>query len=89
MLVTSPLGRYATAAALVVALAIIGAWIVALFIGNVAAADKLSPFAFAAFGAIFGSAATVNGVKRDQDAIQARLDAANIPSASTVKGPTA
>lgn len=77
----SPLGKYAQVVAVVVVLGTIGAYLFALLTGNAAAKD-LAGFATLAFGAVLGSAATVNGYKRDQVAIQSRLDQAGIPPAN-------
>ena len=79
--VNSPLGKYAQATAVLVVVATIGAWLVTVVTGNVVAAGDLQPFAILAFGAVLGSAATVNGVKRDATALHTRLDKAGIPPA--------
>lgn len=76
----SPLGKYAQVVAVVVVLGTIGSYLLALLTGNAAAQD-LAQFATLAFGAVLGSAATVNGYKRDQQAIQTRLDKAGVPPA--------
>lgn len=75
----SPLGKYAQLVAAIVVLATIGGWGFAVLTGNTAAADDLTQFATLAFGAVLGSAAAINGWKRDQTAIQARLDALGAP----------
>lgn len=77
----SPLGKYAQVVAVVVVLGTIGAWSFAVLTGNTVAADDLSQYATLAFGAVLGSAATVNGYKRDQAALHKRLDDAGIPAA--------
>lgn len=79
----SPLGKYSQAVASVVAVGIIGAYIGAVLLALPAASD-LQSVALLAVGAVFGSAAAVNGYKRDQVAIQKRLDAAGVPAASTL-----
>lgn len=83
VVVNSPLGKYAQLTAVVVVISVIGTWLVMLATANPAAKD-VEPFAFAAFGAVLGSAATVNNVKRDTVALHSRLDAAGIPAAPDV-----
>lgn len=70
----SPLGKYAQLVAVIVVLSTIGAWGFAVLSGNSIAANQLDIYASLAFGAVLGSAAAVNGWKRDQHAIQTRLD---------------
>jgi hypothetical protein len=84
--VNSPLGQYAQITAVIVVLATIGAYLVALLAGNPAGSDLTVP-ASLAFGAVLGSAATVNGYKRDQIATNARLDAIGAPPAAAVVPP--
>lgn len=77
----SPLGKYAQVVAVVVVLATIGAWVVATLVGNTAAANSLDIYAGLCFGAVLGSAAAVNGYKRDQTALHKRLDELGAPPA--------
>jgi len=77
--VNSPLGKYSQAVAAAVALGIIGAYLVAvLFAGLLslgpAEIDRLQVIALIAVGAVFGSAATINGVKAPLDSAHARID---------------
>lgn len=83
MIVNSPLGKYSQVVASIVALAVIGAYVVAVLL-DIPAAANLQPIALLAVGAVFGSAAAVNGYKRDQVAIQKRLDAAGVPAAPAI-----
>ena len=80
----SPLGKYAQITAVITVLTTIFAWLVATMVGNMQAGEALEPFAILAFGAVLGSAATVNGYRRDQAATNARLDAIGAPPAATV-----
>lgn len=82
---TSPLGKYAQLTAVLVVLATIGTWLATVVLGDPGASATLLPFATLAFGAVLGSAATVNGVKRDATALHQRLDAAGIPPAPTTE----
>ena len=75
---TSPLGKYAQIVAVVVVVGTIGAWLLAVLTANASAVADIGPYATLAFGAVLGSAATVNGYKRDQAAIHKRLDEAGI-----------
>ena len=77
----SPLGKYSQLVAAITVLATIVAWGFAVLAGNRAAASDLFPFATLAFGAVLGSAAAINGYKRDQIAIHKRLDEAGVPPA--------
>lgn len=75
----SPLGVYSQIVAAIVAVGVIAGFVGGILLGlNV---DPIKEFALIALGAVFGSAATVNGVKRDVLAIQTRLDKASIPAA--------
>jgi hypothetical protein len=76
----SPLGKYGQVVAAIVALSIIGTYLLVLAIlpiftvipdANVNALDKL---AFLAAGAVFGAAATVNGVKEPIESAHSRID---------------
>jgi len=76
----SPLGKYSQLVAVAVVLMSIGAYLFAALTGN-QAADVLSQYATLAFGAVLGSAATVNGYRRDQVATNKRLDMLGAPPA--------
>jgi hypothetical protein len=79
MNVNSPLGQYSQIVAAIVAVGVIGIYAAGTLLSvNV---EAIKEFALIALGAVFGSAATVNGVKRDVQAIQTRLDKASIPAA--------
>lgn len=77
----SPLGKYSQLVAALVAVGIIGVYLLSLAIlpafgatvpsENLNALDKL---AFLAAGAVFGAAATVNGVKEPIEAAHSRID---------------
>ena len=77
----SPLGKYGAIVAAIIAIGVIGAYLVAVLVGN-ADASNLKDFALIAIGAVFGSAAGVNGWKRDAVAINARLDKMAVPPAA-------
>jgi hypothetical protein len=85
----SPLGRYASLVAAIVAIAIIAVDLALHVLGR-SPDTFIDNLAFAAFGAIFGasaSTAVTNGtLGRDVAALHARLDAA---AASTPSGPPA
>lgn len=75
----SPLGKYAQIVAAAVALAAIGAWILGEFLTGLgimdpAARSGLKEVALIAIGAVFGSAAAINGVKEPIDAAHTRID---------------
>lgn len=75
----SPLGKYAQGVAAAVALAVIFAWIgaeflVALGVANADPRAGLREVALIALGAVFGSAAAINGVKEPIDAAHTRID---------------
>lgn len=82
--VNSPLGKYGQAVAAVTAILIIAAWIVAEFMRGLdlfnSQPSGLKEVALIAVGAVFGAAATINGVKAPIDAAHRRLDAINAPS---------
>lgn len=75
----SPLGKYSQAVAAAIAIAVVAAFILALLLhkvlglsdGDVSALEK---FALIAIGAVFGSAATINGVKAPLEAAHNRID---------------
>lgn len=83
MRVNSPLGKYSQVVAATIAIAIIGAWIVSEFMRGLGIFDNAASFkdfALIALGAVFGSAATINGVKAPIDAAHRRLDAIGAPN---------
>lgn len=75
----SPLGKYGQLVAAVTAVGVIGAYVFATLFGELlslgnGAAPSLKEFALIAIGAVFGAAATVNGVKSPIDAAHSRID---------------
>jgi hypothetical protein len=75
----SPLGKYSQAVAAIVALGIIGSYIVAVMGSGLLSLqaveiENLKTLALIAVGAVFGSAATVNGVKAPLDSAHSRID---------------
>ncbi len=75
----SPLGKYSQVVAASIAVAIIGAYLAAVLFGDwlgiaTLNVDRLQVLALIAIGAVFGSAATVNGVKAPIDAAHNRID---------------
>lgn len=75
----SPLGKYSQVVAAGIAVALIGAYLVGvLFQSLLGITDenvgRLQIVALIALGAVFGSAATINGVKAPLDAAHNRLD---------------
>jgi len=74
----SPLGKYAQLVAAVLAVAIIGAWISAelLYSARVIPVQPsgLKEVALIAVGAVFGSAAAINGVKAPLESAHSRID---------------
>jgi len=77
--VNSPLGKYSQVVAAAVALGIIGAYLIAVLAGGLLELgspeiDRLQVLALIAVGAVFGSAATINGVKAPLDSAHARID---------------
>lgn len=78
MQVVSPFGKYSQIVAVVVALAIILAHIGSLVISNESQLDEAF---WIALGAVFGSFATVNGLKAPVVAAHTRLDALGAPPA--------
>lgn len=80
MTVNSPLGKYAQIVAALAAVFIIGSYVLgALF--EIGGAPSLRDAFLIAIGAVFGSAAGVNGWKRDMVAVHKRLDEAGIGAA--------
>jgi hypothetical protein len=88
--VNSPLGKYGQLVAAALAVLIVGAWIVGEFLLmlriSVQSPAGLKEVALIAVGAVFGAAATVNGVKGDIEAAShkaelahARLDESGVP----------
>lgn len=83
----SPLGQYAPVIASFAAVALIGAYILALFFGgalNISQQNisSLQDVALIAIGAVFGSAVGVNGWKQSVNALHTRLDNMGVPPAS-------
>jgi len=77
--VNSPLGKYSQAVAAIVAMSIIGAYLLVVILASVfsiqaARIDDLKTLALIAVGAVFGSAATINGVKAPLDSAHSRID---------------
>lgn len=75
----SPLGKYGQAVAAGISIAIIGSYLIALLFGGILdvtkdALDAMDKLAFAAVGAVFAAAATVNGVKAPLEAAHSRID---------------
>jgi hypothetical protein len=90
--VNSPLGKYSQAVAAGIAVGVIGAYLVAIFVRSGMGLDhadieNLKILALIAVGAVFGSAATINGVKAPLDSAHTRIDkiesATGIPTHST------
>ena len=97
--VNSPLGKYGQIVAALLAVLIIASWITAEFLNLLQVAtgqpSGLKEVALIAVGAVFGAAATVNGVKSDIEAVDhkaglahARLDGAGAPHLSQESMPT-
>ena len=86
--VNSPLGKYGQLVAAVIATVIIFAWIAAEMLYGVELLSRqpagLKEAALIALGAVFGAAATVNGVKSDIAGAHSRLDRLGAPSASSI-----
>ena len=84
--VNSPLGKYGQLVAAIIATVIILAWIAAELLYGVELLARqpagLKEAALIALGAVFGAAATVNGVKSDIAGAHSRLDRLGAPSAS-------
>ncbi len=75
----SPLGKYSQAVAAGIAVAIIGAYIVSIMFSRILGleanqVENLKVLALIAVGAVFGSAATINGVKAPLDSAHTRID---------------
>ena len=88
----SPLGRYGQIVAAGLAAFLVVAWVMATMFQNVLglsapSLDRLQLFAGVAVGAVFGAAATVNGVKGPIDSAHNRIDkietATGIPTHGT------
>jgi hypothetical protein len=77
--VSSPLGKYGQLVAAVIAVGIIGAYLVAN-LGQAAlglderAVANLKDIALIAVGAVFGATATINGVKAPIESAHSRID---------------
>ena len=74
-----PLGKYSQAVAAGIATIVIGAYILAVFVRaplgmGQADVENLKILALIAVGAVFGSAATINGVKAPLDSAHHRID---------------
>lgn len=75
----SPLGKYSQVVAAIVALSIIGTYLLSLVFGHALVIDSdtlsaLKDLALIATGAVFGSVATVNGLKAPIEAAHKRVD---------------
>lgn len=75
----SPLGKYGQVVAAIVAVGAITAWIIGEFLVGLGIMDPqtragLKEVALIAIGAVFGSAAAINGVKEPIDAAHTRID---------------
>lgn len=75
----SPLGKYSQIVAAAVAVGIIGSYLLAVLVGgplgiSTLNVDRLQVLALIAIGAVFGSAATINGVKAPLDSAHSRID---------------
>lgn len=95
----SPLGKYASEAALIASFVVLGVWLLltmleSLVIGN-GPNSQLELFAIFGFGILVGNVAmnqqaqqiasdNINGQKLAIQALHRRLDAANVPSAPDV-----
>ena len=77
----SPLGKYAQVVAAAAAIFIIGSFILGTLFG-LAGAPSLRDSFLIAIGAVFGSAAGVNGWKRDMAAVHKRLDDSGVAPAA-------
>ncbi len=91
MQVNTPLGKYSQAVAAGMAVVCIvggGAALVFVPLTEQAMTVVMGAF-FTALGAVFGSVATVNGIKPDIQAANKRLDAIHAPSAAAVTEATA
>lgn len=75
----SPLGKYSQIVAAIIAVGVIGAAVLSRPLGF--ADDFVDNAALIALGAIFGSFATVNGIRSDITAAHKRLDTINAPPA--------
>lgn len=75
----SPLGKYSQVVAAGIAVALIGAYLIAVLGQSVLGiteenVGRLQIVALIALGAVFGSAATINGVKAPLDSAHSRID---------------
>lgn len=84
-MVTSPLGKYAQIVAATVSVVSIGTALASRPLGF--ADSFIDNVALIAVGAIFGSFATVNGIKGDVRAAHKRLDMVGAPAANTEEEP--
>lgn len=89
---TSPLGKYGQIVAAIVAVGVIGAYVVVIAIGAILGVDTERPtialrdFALIALGAVFGSFAAVNGVKGPIDAAHSRIDKIEVATSIPTHG---
>jgi hypothetical protein len=84
---TSPLGKYAEVVAAGTAVLVVAAFLISVLFGEVLKLDNtdansLKEFALIAIGAVFGSAAGVNGWKREVSALHTRLDNGGVKAAA-------
>jgi hypothetical protein len=75
----SPLGKYGSLIAAVIAMVLISAFVLvnvyrAVALNDPEAARRLEAVAFIAVGAVFGSTATINGVKQPLESAHSRID---------------
>ena len=79
MIVNSQLGKYSQLVAALIAVGIIASYVMAVFFKSLLGLDQadienLKILALIAVGAVFGSAATINGVKGPIDSAHSRID---------------
>lgn len=89
--VNSPLGQYGPLVASVTALAVIGAFILAVFVRTAlgmidADINSLRELALLALGAVFGAASAVASNRSEIAAANKRLDALGAPPATNANG---
>ncbi len=91
----NPLGKYAQLVAAVIAVTIIGAYVVVEVMAALGyvrlTPDGLRTAALLALGAVFGSTATINGVKSPIESAHSRIDkietATGIPTHGSYQSP--
>jgi hypothetical protein len=91
---SSPFGKYAAIVAAFAALLILGAWVAtALHIFGAVSSGELNAAALVILGAIFGTGAgaltVTNGLGKQIDAANVRLDAIGAPTAASATAATA